>query len=206
MFTAFKSILARPTVPFWFMTLLVMGFVVPMLLGMVVGYEQAGLSQATTAFVTTYTSHALMPDLTAVPWYVFAGHLLVNNTICVLVIMAAFYITRRPDAAAARCVAFGILPYQALMGGILMGGLIDRVGLPYVAAAILPHGIIEIPTLCLAVIVAILLGQDNVDYTINVKSAMVSCIGAIVILVAIATLIEATVTPWIIQLVLAIPG
>lgn len=196
-----STLVRRPDVKFWFFTFAVMGFIVPMLLGMTIGYAQTGVSQSVNLFVKTSTALAFMPDLHAVPWYVMAGHLFVNNTICMTVMMLIFYITRKPESSLARGIAFMILPYQALIGGIVMGGLLDRMGPGFVIAAIVPHGIVEIPVFCFAIIAGLLLGEMNVEYGIDVRSALVACAVAIAGLVAVAAGIEAVITPAVIQIV-----
>jgi len=194
----------RPDFKFWFLTFISMGVIVPMLLGMTIGYAQAGISQSVNLFVKTSTTLAFMPDLYTVPGYVMAGHLFVNNTICMIAVMLIFYITRKPESGLARGIAFMILPYQALLGGIMMGGLLDSMGPGFVIAAIVPHGIIEIPIFCFAIVAGLILGTDNIKNGIDVRLPLITCALVIAGVVAIAAGVEAVITPAVIRLVIGI--
>jgi stage II sporulation protein M len=96
--------------------------------------------------------------------------------------------------------------------GIIIGGIMELVreqrGLLFVAAAILPHGIFEIPSFIISASLGFILGaalyaeaQGGGDSAATAMAHARTFLLVVVPLVAIAAFIEAFITPGIIQLV-----
>ena len=96
--------------------------------------------------------------------------------------------------------------------GVIIGGIMELVreqqGLPYVAAAILPHGIFEVPSFIISASLGFVLGASFLaewrgegDAAATARSHARMFLLVVVPLVAIAAFIEAFITPQIIHLV-----
>jgi stage II sporulation protein M len=96
--------------------------------------------------------------------------------------------------------------------GVIIGGIVEIVreerGLIYVAAAILPHGIFEVPSFILSASLGFILGasllaewRGDGDSAAVARAHARTFLLAVVPLVAIAAFIEAFITPQIIHLV-----
>jgi len=110
--------------------------------------------------------------------------------------------------------SFGVVTIAVLMfNGMVIGAILEVVrgqeGLLYVAAAILPHGIFEIPSFLLAGAFGLLLGQalmmewqgygDAADAAHRLWSRFVRIV---VPLLAIAAIVEAFITPAVVHLLI----
>jgi len=108
---------------------------------------------------------------------------------------------------------FGLLTLLIIAAnGIIIGGIMELVrqerGLLYVAAAILPHGIFEIPSFIISASLGFILGaalhaewRSQGDAAATARDHARTFLLVVVPLVAIAAFIEAFITPQIIQLV-----
>jgi len=110
--------------------------------------------------------------------------------------------------------SFGILTIFIMsLNGIVIGAIMELVhkqhsGL-FVAAAILPHGIFEIPGFVIAGALGILLAQSlvneyygNGDAAAQAKHLSRSFVVLVLPLITVAALVEAFITPQVIQLVI----
>ena len=109
--------------------------------------------------------------------------------------------------------SFGILTIFIMsLNGILIGAIMEIVhkdhSVTFIAAAILPHGIFEIPAFIISGALGILLAQslinewyNGADTAENAKIFARTFIVYVIPLVAIAAFIEAFITPLIIHLV-----
>jgi stage II sporulation protein M len=110
-------------------------------------------------------------------------------------------------------VTLGLLTLGIIAAnGIIIGGIMELVrverGLLFVAAAILPHGIFEIPSFIISASLGFILGgalhaewQGSGDSAATAMAHARTFLLVVVPLVAIAAFIEAFITPQIIQLV-----
>jgi stage II sporulation protein M len=110
-------------------------------------------------------------------------------------------------------VTLGLLTLAIIAAnGIIIGGIMELVrserGLLFVAAAVLPHGIFEIPSFILSASLGFILGgavlaewRGEGDSAATAMAHARTFLLVVVPLVAIAALIEAFITPQIIQLV-----
>jgi stage II sporulation protein M len=108
---------------------------------------------------------------------------------------------------------FGLLTlFIIAANGIIIGGIMEVVreerGLSFVAAAILPHGIFEIPSFIISASIGFILGaalhaelRGGGDSAETAGSHARTFLLVVVPLVAIAAFIEAFITPQIIQMV-----
>jgi stage II sporulation protein M len=109
--------------------------------------------------------------------------------------------------------SFGIITiFIITLNGILIGAIMEIVhtdhSVAFVAAAILPHGIFEIPAFILSGAIGILLAQslinewyNGTDTADDARKLAQTFITYVLPLVAIAAFVEAFITPIIIQLV-----
>jgi stage II sporulation protein M len=110
-------------------------------------------------------------------------------------------------------VTFGLLTLGIIAAnGIIIGGIMEIVraerGLLFVAAAILPHGIFEIPSFIISASLGFILGAAVLaewrgagDSAATARAHARTFLLVVVPLVAVAAFIEAFITPQIIQLV-----
>jgi stage II sporulation protein M len=108
---------------------------------------------------------------------------------------------------------FGLLTLVIIAAnGIIIGGIMELVreekGLLFVGAAILPHGIFEIPSFIISASLGFILGaslwaeaRGEGDAAATAKAHARTFLLVVVPLVAIAAFIEAFITPHVIQLV-----
>jgi Uncharacterized membrane protein len=108
-------------------------------------------------------------------------------------------------------IGFGIVPaLVAVLNGVVLGVIgyhaIETIGMTYLVAAILPHGIIELPTVLICIGVGFrlghiflltLLGRD-VDLGGEVRSAL-RLLRWVVLFLFLAAVIETLITPIVIQ-------
>jgi stage II sporulation protein M len=110
-------------------------------------------------------------------------------------------------------VTLGVLTlFIIASNGIIIGGIMELVreerGLLYVAAAILPHGVFEIPSFIISASLGFILGRSLLaewhgegDSAATAMAHARTFLLVVVPLVAIAAVIEAFITPQIIHLV-----
>jgi stage II sporulation protein M len=102
-----------------------------------------------------------------------------------------------------------------VINGVIIGGLFSAVkslnGWEYALAGIVPHGVIEIPMMLLATALGFLVGGESLKWLMRKESQIKSQLSASLKIylrwilpgLAVAALIEAFVTPLILQLVAA---
>ena len=99
------------------------------------------------------------------------------------------------------------------VNGFVIGAVVSAVesakGLKYIVASLIPHGVIEIPMLLLATALSFMVGWESFKWLSHRESRVESQLLASVNLylkvvlpgLAVAAIIEAFVTPWVINLV-----
>lgn len=108
-------------------------------------------------------------------------------------------------------IGFGIVPaLVAVLNGVVLGVIgyhaIDTIGVMYLVAAILPHGIIELPTVLICIGVGFRLGHlllltflgKDVDLGGEVRFAL-RLLRWVVLFLFLAAVIETLITPIVIQ-------
>lgn len=112
-------------------------------------------------------------------------------------------------------VGFGIIPFLFLASnGFIIGILVSLTshtrGLAFVAAAILPHGVIEVPMLLLSAamgfrlghLMFLVLGGEKVNISYEFKKSVVFYLRWIMPLLFLAAVVESLITPMVVSVVL----
>ncbi|KQC05676.1 MAG: hypothetical protein APR53_07015 [Methanoculleus sp. SDB] len=179
------------------LTVSVLCFTVAVAMGVVVVLQDPTVGEQLIETIGREIVSQIMDDS---PWIV-AGKIFINNIQVSLILFAGG-------------ATFGVLTCVLLVSnGLVVGGVIELVrqqhGLLYAAAAILPHGIFELPAILTAGALGIRLGellwrelQGSGDAAAGaIVLARIFCTVIIPVL-AVAACVEAFITPEIIKLVI----
>ena len=171
-------------------------FLLALAAGMVISASQPDVGQTVLDFFKNAVSGEFKGD----PAILLAGKIFANNLqACILLFVGG--------------ATFGaVTGFILLSNGVLIGSIVELVrqqqGIVFVLAAIVPHGIFEIPSFLLSGTLGFLLARSLLDEWHGQGDAALSArrygglfLRYVVPLVAIAAIIEAFITPEVIRLV-----
>ncbi|MCT8336962.1 stage II sporulation protein M [Methanoculleus sp. Afa-1] len=139
-------------------------------------------------------------DLLSDPPAVLAGKLFLNNLVACLLLFLG--------GASLGFVTMLILSVNGLVIGAIMELVRQQQGMLFIAAALIPHGIFEIPAFLIAGGLGLLLGRallgewhGTVDAATEARSLARLFLSVVVPLLAVAAVVEAFITPAILGMI-----
>jgi len=170
------------------------GFILPMVLGVMLGYSQPGFGER--AFSSAYGGADYLKELG--PFGLFFLIFLRNSFIGLLTVVSGI-VLGLPTIL--------IVVANGFVIGAIAGWLTKAYGAKLVALGLLPHGVIEVPALLICgaygmrvgvAVVARLMKRDSVPVSAELATALSAYLSRSLPLFLVAALVESFVTPLII--------
>lgn len=145
-------------------------------------------------------ANQVVGDLLSDPPAVLAGKLFLNNLVACLLLFLG--------GASFGFVTMLILSVNGLLIGAIMELMRQQQGTLFIAAALVPHGIFEIPAFLIAGSLGLLLGREllgewhgTADAATEARSLARLFLSVVVPLLAVAAVVEAFITPAILGMI-----
>jgi len=139
-------------------------FIVCLTFGTLIGHLNSATSSIATNYVTNYTSYAMASKFSDGGILEILS-IFVNNTIAFICFFTLGYIIRD------KRIVVGLWSIETILLGLVVGGIVAKIGVFVVIGSLIPHGIFEISALCMAMAYGITLherDEPNV-YVSNMK-------------------------------------